>query len=250
MYHGNPAIVMSKSMVKNMGNRPTDKPGQIFYTNGPHEGVTRLPAGNISSSTLPLAQSMIQLADTVSGVHDITQGRNPSGVTSGKAINMLQEASQQIIRTKEREVGQDAVVDLYRFTLEILKNNYEEPIQMRNVSKETGQYEFRTVNPYEIDSDMDYRYIPGSALPENRASRFDQALELVQLGLLTPEQFWRWTQKDISKDILEEILEQKKVMQEGMQRDQDTLENSTDKEEILNTLLKRKAMSQGEEETK
>ena len=39
-------------------------------------------------------------------------------------------------------------------------------------------------------------------------------------------------------------------MQEGMQRDQDTLENSTDKEEILNTLLKRKAMSQGEEETK
>ena len=252
MYHGNPAIVMSKSMVKNMGNRPTDKPGQIFYTNGPHEGVTRLPAGNISSSTLPLAQSMIQLADTVSGVHDITQGRNPSGVTSGRAINMLQEASQQIIRTKEREVGQDAVVDLYRFTLEMLKNNYEEPIQMRNVSKETGQYEFRTVNPYEIDSDMDYRYIPGSALPENRASRFDQALDLVQLGLLTPEQFWRWTQKDISKDILEEILEQKKVMQESMQRDQDTLENSTDREEILNTLLKRRAMAEemGGEEKK
>ena len=130
IYHGNPSVVMPKSMMKTPGNRPSDKPGQVFYTNGPHEGVTRLPAGNISQSSLPMAQSLIQLADSVSGVHDITQGRNPSGVTASRAIAQLQEASQQVIRTKEREVGQDAIISLYKHTLVMLKNNYESEIEI------------------------------------------------------------------------------------------------------------------------
>ena len=246
IYHGNPSIVMSKSMMKTYGNRPSDKPGQVYFTNGPHEGINRLPAGNISPSSLPMAQSLIQLSDQVSGVHDITQGRNPSGVTSGRAISQLQEASPQIIRTKEREVGQDAVISLYKNTLAMLKYNYEEDIEIRTFS-ENGQYEFYKVAPYELDDDIDFKYVPGSSLPESRASRFDQALDLVQLGLLTPEQFWRWTQKDISKEILEEMLEQKRAMQENMQRDQETLENSTDKEEIMDILLKNRAM-QGQPE--
>ena len=235
---------MSKSMMKTYGNRPTDKPGQVFFTSGPHEGVTRLPAGNISASSLPMAQSLIQLSDQVSGVHDITQGRNPSGLTSGRAISQLQEASQQIIRTKEREVGQDAVINLYKNTLSMLKYNYEQNIEIRSMSEE-GQYEFTSIAPYELDDDMDFRYIPGSSLPENRASRFDQALDLVQIGLLTPEQFWRWTQKDISKEILEEMLEQKRQAMEMMQQQQEVMQTSTDPQEIEDALLVQQAMMGG-----
>lgn len=244
IYHGNPSMVMSKSMMKTYGNRPTDKPGQVFFTSGPHEGVTRLPAGNISASSLPMAQSLIQLSDQVSGVHDITQGRNPSGLTSGRAISQLQEASQQIIRTKEREVGQDAVINLYKNTLSMLKYNYEQNIEIRSMSEE-GQYEFTSIAPYELDDDMDFRYIPGSSLPENRASRFDQALDLVQIGLLTPEQFWRWTQKDISKEILEEMLEQKRQAMEMMQQQQEVMQTSTDPQEIEDALLVQQAMMGG-----
>ena len=237
IYQGNPAIVMSKAMAKHPGNRPTDKPGQIFYTNGPHESINRLPAGDISTSTLPLAQNLMQIGDTVSGVHDITQGRNPSGVTAGRAIAQLQEASQQIIRTKEREVGQDAIIDCYKYTLSILKNNYEKVIEVRKFTEGTG-LEFRIVNPFELDDDMDYKYLPGSSMPESRASRFDQAMELIQLGLLNPEQFWRWTQKDISKEILEELLEQKKMIEEQKQADMQTIGTSTDEDEIMEAKLR------------
>jgi len=237
IYHGNPAVVMSKSMAKHPGNRPTDKPGQIYYTNGPHEKVDRLPAGNISASTLPLAQGLMQITDTVSGVHDITQGRNPSGVTAGRAIAQLQEASQQIIRTKEREVGQDAIIDLYKMTLSILKNNYEKQIDVRKYTEGTG-LEFSSVNPFDLDDDMDFKYIPGSSMPESRASRFDQAMDLMQLGLLDPEKFWRWTQKDISKDILEELLEQKKQVMMQMEQDMDTIGASTNEDEIMQAKIR------------
>ena len=239
IYHGNPAWVMSKSLAKTPGNRPSDKPGQVFWTNGPHEQINRLPAGNMSSSNLPLAQYMMQLTDTISGVHDITQGRNPSGVTAARAISALQEASQQIIRAKERDVGADAIMDLYKKTLSILVNNYEAVITIRKNTQEG--YEFTNIQPYELTEDMDFKYVPGSSMPESRASRIDQALDYIQLGLLTPEQFWRWHEKDISKDILEEIIAEKKMQQQMQEQQMETLNTSTDENEIMETLLQQRA---------
>ena len=239
IYHGNPAWVMNKSLAKTPGNSPSDKPGQVFWTNGPHESIQRLPAGNMSASNLPLAEYMMRLTDSISGVHDITQGRNPSGVTAAKAISALQEASQQIIRAKEREIGFDSIIDIYKQTLSILVNNYESEITIRR-NTQMG-YEFESIQPYQLSDDMDFKYVPGSSMPESRASRIDQALEYVQIGLLTPEQFWRWHEKDISKDILEEIIEQKKMQQQMQQQQMDTLNTSTDENEIMETLLQQRA---------
>jgi hypothetical protein len=238
IYHGNPAMVMSKSMSKTPQNRPSDKPGQIYYIGGPHERVERLPAGNISSSTLPMLQSFQQMTDTVSGIHDITQGRNPSGVTASRAIAQLQEASQQVIRVKEREVGSDAVIDIYRKTLQMLRNNYEENITIRKYNEAGTGFDFSQIPPYLLDPNMDYKYVPGSSMPESRASRIDQALDFFQMGLLSPEQFWRWTQKDISKEILEEILAIKEQQMMAQQQDQQIMSESTDPDEVMNAKMR------------
>lgn len=245
IYHGNPAWVVAKSVVKDPGMRPSDKPGQVFYTDNPSQSIQRLPAGNISSSTIPMAEAMLKITDTVSGVHDITQGRNPAGVTSGRAIGQLQEASQQIIRTKEREVGSDTIIEVYKQTLTLLKNNYEKDIDIRKFNQSGAGYEFYQVNPTEIDDDMDFKYVPGSSMPESRASRFDQALDLIQLGLLDPKQFWMWTQKDMSKEILDEILEAEKQQEEEMQRLVEVLNTSEDPAEIQQAqLMMRELMGQ------
>ena len=250
IYHGNPAIVMSKSLAKISGNRPTDKPGQIFYTNGPHERIDRMSAGNISASSLPMAETMLKLADTVSGVHDITSGRNPTGVTASRAIQQLQEASQQVIRAKEREIGTDAIIDIYKMTLSLIVNNYDKSIDIRRFSDDGTGYEFNQVQPYELSEDMDYKYIPGSSLPESRASRMDQAIDLLQLGLLDAESFWRWTQADITKDILDQIAQSRAQKQEQMQGEMDVIGSSTDENEILEALLRQRELSGAAEQTR
>ena len=245
VYHGNPAWVLSKGVVKDSHQIPTDKPGQVFYVDNPSQSIQRLPAGNVSQSTMPMAQTLMQMADTVSGVHDITQGRNPSGVTSGRAISQLQEASQQIIRTKEREVGSDTMIEVYKQTLMMIKNNYEEDIDVRKFNQSGAGYEFYKISPVDIDDDMDFKYVPGSSMPESRASRFDQALDLVQLGLLDAKQFWMWTQKDMSKEILDDILQQEKQQEEEMQRLVEVLNTSTDPAEIQQAqLMMRELMGQ------
>jgi hypothetical protein len=192
-----------------------------------------------------MAETLMRMTDSVSGVHDITQGRNPSGVTASRAIQQLQEASQQVIRAKEREVGSDAVIDLYKQTLNLLANNYEQDINVRKYSESGTGYEFDTIQPYTIDTDMDFKYVPGSSLPESRASRMDQAIDLLQLGLLDQEKFWRWIQKDISKEILDEILEQKKMMEDRQAQLMQVMETSTNPEEIANAKLELSSMMGG-----
>ena len=243
IYHGNPAMVMSKSLSKIQGNRPTDKPGQIFYLNNPSETLQRIPAGNISSSTLPMAESMMGLADTVSGVHEISRGFNPTGVTAGKAISQLQEASQQIIRAKEREIGTDAIIDLNKMTLSLLANNFGETISIRSDSEDGSGYEFVQISPYDLDPDMDFKYVPGSSMPESRVHRMDQAIDLLQLGLLDEADFWRWTQGDITKDKMEQIAQQKAMQEAQMQQEMDVLQNSTNEDEIMDALLRQREMS-------
>ena len=238
IYHGNPAMVMSKSLAKMSGNRPTDKPGQIFYTNGPHERIDRIPAGNISSSTLPMAESMIQMADQVSGVHEVSRGVISGSVTASRAISQIQEASQQIIRAKEREIGTDAIIDLYKMTLNLLANNYSKVIEIRKSADDGSGYMFLKVNPYDLDPDMDYKYVPGSSMPESRSNRMDQASQLLQMGLLDEEGFWRWTQTDITKEKLDQIAQMRAARDQQIEQEVATISQSTNEDEIMEALLR------------
>tara|TARA_Y100001938_G_scaffold150482_1_gene241591 strand:+ start:237 stop:1940 length:1704 start_codon:yes stop_codon:yes gene_type:complete len=242
---GNPVVVMSKSLSKIPGNRMTDKPGQVLWTNNPSERIDRLPAGNISASTLPFAQSMIEFADMVSGVHEISRGINPTGVVASRAIQQLQEASQQIIRAKEKSIGADAIIDIYKQTLTLLAKNYAETISVRRYLEDGSGYQFEDIQPYDLDPDMDFKYKEGSSMPESRVGRFDSAIDLLQLGLLDEEGFWRWTQMDITKEKLEEIAQARKQRQEAVQKEVETISQSTDEDEIMDSLLRYRELTGG-----
>ena len=242
---GNPVVVMSKSLSKIPGNRMTDKPGQVLWTNNPAERVARLPAGNISSSTVPFAQSMIEYADMVSGVHEISRGVNPTGVVASRAIQQLQEASQQIIRAKEKSIGSDAVIDIYKNTLSLLAKNYAKTINIRKFAEDGSGYQFDEVQPYDLDDDLDFSYKEGSSMPESRVGRFDSAIDLLQLGLLDEEGFWRWTQMDITKEKLQEISQQRQQRQQQVEQEVNTISTSTDEDEIMDSLLRYRELTGG-----
>jgi hypothetical protein len=49
-------------------------------------------------------QTMMSFGESVNGVHEVTQGRKPAGVTAAEAINTLQDAAQTRIRLKDRNM--------------------------------------------------------------------------------------------------------------------------------------------------
>ena len=127
--------------------------------------------------------------------------------------------------------------------LSLVVNNYPNTIEIRKYAEDGNGYEFAKINPYELDADMDFKYIPGSSLPESRAARMDQAIDLLQLGLLDAESFWRWTQGDITKDILERITQAKADQQQQLEAEVDTISSSTDEDEIMDSLLRNRELS-------
>ena len=98
--------------------------------------------------------------------------------------------------------------------------------------------------PYDLDPDLDFKYVPGSTMPESRAQRIDQALDYMQMGLLDQEKFWKWHDRDMSREILAELMEAKKMQQEAVEQDQGVLSSSTDPKEIEDALLRQRE-SQG-----
>ena len=234
---------MSKSLAKTQGNRPSDKPGQVFYVDSPSQVIQRLPGANSNASNLPMAQAMLDLVDKTSSIHEVSRGIVSGSITAGKAIQALQEASSQVARKKERDIGNDALVSLYQKTIHILKNNLSKEIEVRLTSEDGDGYQFMKVNPYDLDEDLEYKYVIGSMMPESRVARFDQAIDLMQLGLLDEEEFWRWTQSDITKDKLDRLAKQKALKEQQMQQEMDILNNSTDEDEIMDALLRQRNLS-------
>jgi hypothetical protein len=66
--------------------------------------VERVAAPPVPPQLFEIYHTLMELADTQSGVHDVTQGRKPTGVTAAQAIETLQEAAQTRIRLKERNL--------------------------------------------------------------------------------------------------------------------------------------------------
>lgn len=132
--------------------------------------------------TVGFIELCIKLVDLVTGVNDVSEGRRPTGITSGRAIDALQEKAQVIYREKIRHL------DLYleeqaRMFISLGQNWYTEKRKLQIMAKgEKQTVEFRGPD---LISDMAVHIESGSTLPNNRAVRQGMMIELAKNGKLT-----------------------------------------------------------------
>lgn len=132
--------------------RLTNQIGAIITKNKGSE-VKREQAPSMPPQMFELYQSFRALADTISGVHDVTQGRNPGGVTAAEAINELQEAAQTRIRLKERNL-QVSLTQLGYLVVSRVLQYYNEP----RVIKISGESEIPDYMEFYVEEDQDGMY--------------------------------------------------------------------------------------------
>jgi hypothetical protein len=83
--------------------------------------VRRDPAPPLPPEVFSFYQLLMALADQQSGVHDVTAGRKPTGITAAAAIQEMQDASQTRIRLKERNLQSSLVQLGYMVTSRMLQ---------------------------------------------------------------------------------------------------------------------------------
>ena len=89
----------------------TAKPGLVVEKNHPAAVVERVPGTPLPNYIPNQGDTIRQALDNVSGIFDVTQGRKPSGITAGVAIEQLQEAAQTRLRLLVRNL-EDSIRNL------------------------------------------------------------------------------------------------------------------------------------------
>ena len=178
-----PMLVNLASGIK--PNKMTNEPGLIIPVNMDVDRAAKwLQAPNVPSAAFAQVETISQDIDTVSGVHDITQGRRPTGITAAAAIETLQEAAQTRPRLGARYY-EYSLKHASELMLSIIWDYYR---NNRTIRKRTVDgYEYKVVNfaNAELAGGMpDVIIKSGSTMPVSAAVKRQTSMELKQMGVL------------------------------------------------------------------
>lgn len=191
---GNPPLIYSNQT----GFRP-DKmafmPGIAIGVNGDPNLIKWLQSPVLDPKMFALVDFMRSAIDTVTGVHDVTQGKRPTGVTAASAIAELQEAAQTKIREKFRQLAY-GLEDIGDIVWGYVKLYYDRPRILR-MTDLRGDIRYVMINQSVVDADgkilkmnnpqegeFNIRIDLGAGLPASKVQKANLALQAFQLGLI------------------------------------------------------------------
>ena len=106
----------------------TNEPGSVVWTQG--GGVEKLLGSPMPAHVAQHQEQLIFAMEHVLGIHDVVQGRKPSGVRAASAIIALQEAANVRVRQKARNL-EHTLVSLAEMANSLVLEFYEEPRTIR-----------------------------------------------------------------------------------------------------------------------
>ena len=173
----------------------TNRPATIIYKNRGSE-VSWLTPPQLPSALFTLQELDKQDFDSISGVHDVTQGRRPVGIEAASAITELQEAAQTRIRQKVRQM-EGGLRNVGRLIVALIQQFYDDKRVIRIVGQFGTKPQFITMNqesvgpdgtPFKVNDpsigEYEIEIGVGSTMPVNRTRRAEQMIELFQLGIV------------------------------------------------------------------
>ena len=202
----------------------TNAPGLLLKKNRGSD-VRREAPPAMPSYLQTVANDLKYDIQVISGVFDATRGERPMSVTSGTAIQALQESSQGRIRLKIQAL-EKLLEDLGNMWFKRMQQFWTLPRQIRvmggHVEPDTTPIKidgqnvvFKTVTRDVIDGDFDVKIKSGSTMPVNKSARFDIIMRLAQtpaedgLPVLDRRTIIEYADLDNAEDIITRFEEEK-----------------------------------------
>jgi len=216
-YCANPSLMIQGRLQTDIQSI-TNRPGNIYHV-GKDAIVKYLEGAAVSPALFQLIDVFRTLIDIISGVHDITQGRRPTGITAGRAIMALQDAAQTRMRLKIRNL-ESAIEDMGGQVVEQIQQNYTDQRAFR-ITNAQGEPEWISVNKPDttgIINDLsvgkyDIEVVAGSTMPKHKLARFEQGEILYKLGVIDEESLLDVSDWPNKKEVLVRMKQQEAKMQ-------------------------------------
>tara|TARA_B100000809_G_C15136784_1_gene530986 strand:- start:3567 stop:5642 length:2076 start_codon:yes stop_codon:yes gene_type:complete len=168
--------------VGSLHSTPENRPDEVVEYN-PNMGPApmRQPATPIPPSLFEMVASLKQSFYDISGIHEVSQGRSPSGVVSGRAIGMLSDQDQEklgpMVLSLER-----AITDAGTGSLWLWKRFSTEAITTE-ILGDSRRVEAIRLHASDLDA-SDVYVVPNSMLPQRPSFIREQILNYASVGLL------------------------------------------------------------------
>lgn len=166
--------------------------------------IEYIPPPNLPNYVLQLVEHAEMSLDRITGVNDVMEGRKPSGIQAGVAIEQLQEAGNTKIRYLAR-LMERAISKIGSQWVALARQYITEAQEIRVIDRETGNFQFIKVTPEMIRGEWDIFAVPGSSLPKSREARFRQALQAMQAGLFDQEAALEWLDHPSKEGVLARV---------------------------------------------
>ena len=237
--NGNPWVIKDKNSGVD-SNSLTNVPG-LVVTKNPGSEVKREAPPAMPSYIQQVIQDLKYDVQVVSGVFDATRGERPASITSGVAIQALQDSSQGRIRLKTQQL-ENMLSELGSMWLSRMQQFWNVPRTIRIMGGKTkpneipliidGQpVQFKEVVRDEIDGDFDVIIQTGSTMPVNKSARLETVLQLAQtiaedgMPVVDRRTIIEYCELDNAEDILRRFEEQaQKNAEEQAQQQQNQQE--------------------------
>lgn len=158
----------------------TNAEGAVYTINHAKARFERLPPQPLPAHYFNLYLQLQRNMETITGIHDVTQGRNPTGITAASAISLLQEAGQARIRDKARNL-EDAIVRMGDLIVSRILQFYDASRIVR-LRSEAGEALYVQFDPSQVRVGLDVWVEAGSSLQMNEQQRFQMAVEIFRAG--------------------------------------------------------------------
>lgn len=181
-------IVPKKSVnIEHLGNGKT-----IVQYQGPTapQLVTHSP---IPPNQFDFRERIGQELGRIFGVHPVSTGQPPAGITAGIALQFLNE------QENERSISDitkhnEMIVDVDKLSISVCGDNYkpDDGRMLRIVGKE-GKHLVKYFDAANLSKDYDIRIQNSSALPQSKSAKLETIIQTMQYSptLFTPE---RWSE--------------------------------------------------------
>ncbi len=184
---GNPPLLVEEVVLKRNPQGIRAKSGKTIIV--PNRGalVKWMDAWQMPQYMQSLPVMIADFINTISGVHDVSQGRKPGQVTAASAIAKLQEAAQSRVRFKVKSSMRGPVKHLYKRILRHIIDNVHEMQSRVGRDKQTGNMVIRQYSGKGVKFE-DYQVSAGAPLFQNKADFVNLLLQLqMPLGLMPDE---------------------------------------------------------------
>jgi hypothetical protein len=130
---------------------------------------------------------------------EVAEGSLPPNVEAGIAIDLLQEMSTDKISPTIQMIEQ-SIETAGRLMLILSQQYYIEP-RFLKIKGSGGGYQVRRFTQTDLTGEVSINVESGSGLPRTRAGRLARIIQYMQMGVINPEESWRYIDTADTKSI-------------------------------------------------